>query len=110
MHLRAFWCCWWNAFPSGYRTEVPSCCLSARDDSGLLSLLSVHEAPSVPATENLSQLWSETDVVAGGSERFDIAGFEDGGRAQAEEFSRPGKGIKSQEMCSPLEASERNKP
>lgn len=26
-------------------------------------------------TENLSQLWSETDMVAGGSERFDIAGL-----------------------------------
>lgn len=61
-------------------------------------------------TENLSQLWSETDMVAGGSERFDIAGFEDGGSAQAEEFGRPGKARKSQEMCSSLQASERNKP
>lgn len=55
-------------------------------------------------TENLSQLWSETDMVAGGSERFDIAGFEDGGSAQAEEFGRPGKARKSQEMCSSLHA------
>lgn len=44
------------------------------------------------------------------SERFDIVDFEDGGRAQAEEFWRPVKARKSQEMCSPLEASERNKP
>ena len=52
-------------------------------------------------TENLSQLWSETDVVAEGSGRFNIVGFEDCGRAQAEEFGRPVKARNSKKCALP---------